>query len=495
MPEKSKTIMNTFHSKKIVILLSALALIWSSCVNDVWQEHYSNTDSNLGSESLTTSIKNRSDLTIFRQMMERTGYDSILNADQTYTVWAPSDAALAGFDLSTMDTLTMKEIVSNHIARFNYPTAGFNSVSTKKIFMQSGKFVSFDKSGSTFTFGSFSLDTANILAKNGILHVLNGVVPYASNVWESLGRIAGLDSVYAYLKPLGSTPFGDINNEDSVYTAILPNNTAWIQSYNRIKPYFKCLPSTTRDSSLAKQRRLTRNAIIQDAFFRGNIADPFSVDSLFNTSNHKFLNASRLFNGATAHKASNGYVWVSDSLRNTSTESWHNEIRIEAENTSYGRTSFNANVYWRSAENSGFNVSGNRYIVAYPLTTGNIQLVWVSFAIPNTLSAKYRIYCQFVPSAIQEVKKLPGLVKFFLEYTKADGTKFTSSAINAEVSGTAVSKIFVTEVTFPYCNILTNDNIGDISVRLKVQNAASTTQSTTYTRTMLIDCIILEPVI
>ncbi len=492
--------MNTFHKKRLYILLGAMALIWSSCVNEIWQEHYENSGSNLSTQSLTDLIDSRSDLSVFKTMLEKTGYDSILNADQTYTVWAPSNSALSELDIASMDTMTLSEIVRNHIARFNYPTADFNSVSTKKIYMQSGKFVPFDKNVSGFTFGTFTMDAANILARNGILHVLNGIVPYASNVWESLSRFTGsggLDSVYAYLRPLGSTPFGDINNEDSIYTAILPSNEAWIRAYDKIKPYFKCLPQATRDSSLAKQRRLTQNAIMQDVFFRTNISDPGTVDSLFDTSNHKFLNASRLFAGATSHKASNGYIWISDSLRNTATESWHNEIRVEAENTSYGRTSSNANVYWRSGENTGFNVSGNRYIVAYPLTVSTLQKVWVSFAIPNTLSAKYRIYCQFAPSAIQELVKLPGLVNIYLEYVKSDGTRYVSSnpfVIKAEVSSTAISKIFVTEMTFPYCNIVSNDSPGDINVRVKVENAALNTQSTIYTRTMLIDCIILEPV-
>lgn len=489
--------MNTFRKKRLLILLSALALTLSSCVNDVWQQHFGNSDAQISSKSLTDFIGDRDDLSTFRQMLQVTGYDSILASDQTYTVWAPSNTALNQSAINWLDTTALTEVVSNHVARFNYPTAGFNTVGTKKIYMQSGKFVNFDKGNSGFTFGTFNMDTANILAKNGILHVLNGVVPYASNVWESLGRVAGLDSVWSYLQPLGSTPFGDINNEDSIYTALLPNNQAWIRSYNTIKPYYKCQPSATRDSSAAKQRRLTQNAIMQDAFFKANIENPSEFDSLINTSNHKFLNAARLFAGANRYKASNGYVWVSDSLRNIPSESWHNEIRVEAENTSFGRTSSNANVYWRNSENTGFNLSGNRYIVAYPLTTSKIQKVWVSFAIPNTLSAKYKIYCQFAPSAIQDVKKLPGLVNFYLEYMQANGVVFTSKTpnlANVEVSGTKVSKILIGEMTFPFCNIVSQDEMADIKVRVKVENAALDTQTAIYTRTMLIDCIILEPV-
>ncbi len=490
--------MNTFHKKRLFIVLSALALAWSSCVNDVWQEHYDNAGSNLSTQSLTDLINNRADLTDFKRMIELTGFDSVLNADQTYTVWAPSNSALSLLTINWSDTTTLSEIVRNHIARFNYPTAGFSSVSTKKVYMLSGKFVTFDKDVAGFTFGSFNMETANLLAKNGILHVINGNVPYASNVWESLGRIAGLDSVYAYLNPLGSTPFGDINNEDSVYTAILPNNQAWIRSYNAIKLYFNCQASTSRDSSKAKQRRLTQNAIMQDAFFKTSISDPslYSAAPLVNTSNHQFDNASRLFEGAIPHKASNGYVWVSDSLRNTTTESWHREIRIEAENSSYGRISSNANVYWRSSENTGFDMSNNRYIVAYPLTVSITQKVFVQFPIPNTLSAKYKIYCVFAPAAISEIKKLPCLVNFYLDYVNSAGSKITNERIGTNImtSGTAISKVFVKEVTFPYCNIVSGSNNGDITVRLKVENNAKESESTLYTRTMLIDCIILEPV-
>jgi len=494
--------MNTFHKKRLYILLSALAIVWSSCVNDVWQQHYENSGVELSSKSLSDLINDRNDLTDFKRMLEITGYDSVLNNSQTYTVWAPVNSSFSWSDSIAFwsDTTSLREIVSNHIARFNFPTAGFNTTSYKKVYMLSSKFIPFEKSQSGFTFGSFSLDTIDILAKNGILHVLNGFVPYSSNVWESLGRIAGLDSVYAYLNPLGGTPFGDINNEDSVYTAILPSNQAWIRSYNTIKAYFNCLPAASRDSSKAKQRRLTQNVIMQDAFFKANISDPsiYSADTfLVNTSNHMFGNPSRLFDGAISHKASNGYVWVTDSLRNTAFESWHREIRIEAENTSYGRTGSNANVYWRSSENTGFSMSGNRYIVVYPLTTSTIQKVFVTFPIPNTLSAKYRIYCVFAPAAISEIRQLPCLVNFYMEYINSAGAKtsiLTPILSNVPTSGTAISKIFVKEITFPYCNIITNENIGDITVKIKVENAAKDTQSAIYTRTMLIDCIILEPV-
>lgn len=490
--------MNTFHKKRLYIVLSALALVWSSCVNDVWQEHYDNAGNTLSTQSLTDLIKNRADLTDFKRMLEITGFDSVLSADQTYTVWAPSNSVLDPLAINWSDTTSLSEIVRNHIARFNYPTAGFNSVSTKKVYMLSGKFVPFDKNNTGFTFGSFGMDTTNLLAKNGILHVLNGLVPYASNVWESLGRIAGLDSVFAYLNPLGGTPFGDINNEDSIYTAILPNNQAWIRSYDAIKLYYNCQASATRDSSKAKQRRLTQNALMQDAFFRASISDPsiYSTSPLVNTSNHQFSNASRLFDGAIPHIASNGYVWVSDSLRNTATESWYREIRIEAENNSYGRISSNANVYWRSSENTGFEMSNNRYVVAYPLTTSLTQKVYVQFPIPNTLSAKYKIYCVFAPAAISEIIKLPCLVNFYLDYINSAGTKIASELAGSNIltSGTEISKILVKQMTFPYCNIVSGTNNGDITVKLKVENAARATQSTLYTRTMLIDCIILEPV-
>lgn len=490
--------MKTFHKKWLLLLLTTLAFAVSSCVSDVWEQHYGNTEANLSSKSLTDFIDGRSDLTDFSRMLKITGYDSILNADQTFTVWAPSNSALSQLSFQWNDTSTLSEIVRNHVARFAFPTAGFNTVTTKKIYMQSGKFIQFEKDNSGFTFGNFTMDSTNILAKNGILHVLNGVVPYASNVWESLSRIAGLDSVYAYLGPLGSTPFGDINNEDSIYTALLPNNQAWIRAYNTIKPYYTCLPWATRDSSAAKQRRLIQNAIMQDAFFRGSISNPslYAADSLTNTSNHTFQNAARLFEGATAHKASNGYVWMTDSLRNTATESWHKEIRIEAENTSYGRIGNNANVYWRSSENTGFNISGNRYIVVYPLTTSTLQEVFVTFPIPNTLSAKYKIYCVFAPAAISETAKLPCLVNFYMDYVNSAGTKLTNQLVASGIktSGTEVSKVFVKEMTFPYCNIVSPDNNGDISVKLKVRTMAKTSESTIYTRTMLIDCIILEPV-
>lgn len=488
--------MNTFHKKRVYILISAVTLVWSSCVSDVWKEHYDNTDSSLSNQSLTDLIKSRSDLSDFKRMLEISGSDSILSSSQTYTVWAPVNNNYFRDTLNWGDTAKIKEIVRNHIARFNYPTAGFNFANSKNVYLLSGKLIAFDKSSAGYTFGSFALDSTNIPARNGILHVLNGFVPYSSNIWESIGRIAGLDSVYAFLHPLGSTPFGDINNEDSIYTTILPNNSAWIKSYNAIKPYFKCIPSLVNDSSAAKQRRLTINAIMQEAFFRGSISAPSqdSAYTLVTTSNHKYVNAARLFKSAIPHKTSNGYIWLSDSLSNLPLESWNQEIRIEAESMSYGRSSANANIIMVNNENLNYDISGNRFLVVASNSTSSSVRASAVFPIPNTLSTKYKVYCVFAPSSLTDAKPLPSYLNITLEYIGSSKSIVTFVKPNILTNTTQVSKILVGEFTFPFCNIVSAEENAKISVKMKVENIARYTQASTYNRTMLIDCIILEPV-
>ncbi len=186
-----------------------------------------------------------------------------------------------------------QQFLGNHIAlwRHNISEPGIDTVK-----MINGKNIVFDKLNKTFAgYDLGGEGEYNIPAVNGVIHVLKGVAPFHYNFYETLkfltprtkfgdyvvgkdttyfsasSSIEGLpdengnptyvDSVYRtsnrlfestrYLPRDGSEKwqmaekgFGaPINNEDSVFVMIMPNDVAWDAAYEMLKPAYKYSPA------------------------------------------------------------------------------------------------------------------------------------------------------------------------------------------------------------------------------------------------------------
>lgn len=511
---------------KLVIIVILFVGSLTSC-SDVWDSHYSPVFTEKSDLNLYKYISKDTALTTFTKMLKVSGYDSILSRNQTYTVWAPLNNALTGINLS--DTSFVREIVMNHIARFSNPTS---EITTKSVFMLDNKYINFTRIGSGFTFGEKNVVKSNIATANGILHYIDNYVPYVPNIWEFLGKTQGLDSLKKYLysqskfqfdvaasgDPIGTDSLtkqllydsvfvfknlildkiGQFAKEDSIYTTILPTNTAWTEAYNRIKPYFNTL---AKNGGAQTQRENTEMAIVQDIVFRQRISNPNLLDSIVSTTGSVFKSpGSYIFSGATKTELSNGNAYITNLMTHKSVDSWQKPIRIEAETEAFGREKSNCDIYPRSSAGSGLNVSQERYIYINNLTTNNTSLCYVRFPIPNTLSAKYNIYCVFVPTNIESAADVrPSKATFRLQYIDATGNLTSEKLLTVTqnvTDPTKLTKMFVTQIQFPYCNLIdfSSFKTSDISVKLRVDNAVKMSEIANYNRDLRIDCIILEPV-
>jgi len=519
----------------ILITLLLGIVSFTSC-NDVWLNHYDNNTDITSKLNTYDYIKTQPDLSTFTNMLKVAGYDTILNKTQTYTVWAPVNSGLTDIDLK--DTFLVTNIVKNHISRFSYPTSG---ITTKPIFMLAKKYLTFKKTDAGYSFGGRNLLQANTSTLNGILHKVDGYVPYVSNIWEFIGRTPGLDSLRSYLYSQNTIFFdqahsveigtnslnqavydsviifsnpildkiGQLQLEDSTFAAILPSNNAWNKVYNQIKGNYNTL---LKDGGIAIQRLNTQYAIVRNLVFKFKslVPEPTSYDSLITTTGTVFRPSSYLFDGATKHVLSNGFAYVTDSLMFNAANSWQQPIRVEAENSSYGRTYLYSNIYIRSSLGSTYNVSQSRYLVCEPTTVSKTTQNSVTFAIPNTLSGNYKISCVFVPSSIlteSDIRQYK--VRFSLSYINSAGKQITDAAITSnntvntslgaipatfKTDASAITKMFVTQISFPYCNIYTTKSaLSDITVKLKVENAALITETVNFDRIFRVDHIILEP--
>ena len=93
-------------------------------------------------------------------------------------------------------------------------------------------------------------------------------------------------------------------------------------------------------------------------------------------------------------------------------------------------------------------------------------------------------------------------VNFYLNYVHEDGKMYEDAVIGGPMPthGETMTKMFVTQIELPYANYsespfegpLTQD---DDCVKLRVQANVDRNETTKFTRTMRIDCLIFEPVI
>lgn len=361
-----------------------------------WDDHYDPATSVMSSSDATLweNISSNSELSEFAQLLKKGGYDQILNAPATYTVWAPLNGTF-DFDNLMQDDMDdlRKEFIQNHIARNNYPASG--SI-RESIHMLNKKTLDFEGNGS-YTMEDVAVSQPNLPNANGVMHTLSGKLPYRGNIYEAIeaddypldslskffhaydkktfiehqsvpgpvvdGMQTYLDSVFEEDNSLYLRYRAYIGREDSSYTMLLPTNTAWAKEYQAMQSAFNYIPSfTIKDptpgSSVADRTVTIDAAYVKDSMIHNNIAQhlfynnhfisnrsltsqqpgqAYEGDSLMSTLYYKVYNddASRIFSSGTRLEKSNGAAWVVDDLNMRPWNTWNPRIKIEAEQSGY----------------------------------------------------------------------------------------------------------------------------------------------------------------
>lgn len=521
-----------------------------SCQDAYLDEHYG-WDGTAETRNLMEVLESDTSLSDFCRVLKNQGLDSILSTDQSFTVWAPDNQAMDGY---VEDAKTIDQFLKNHISRFLYSPADLTDTSYVRIKMLDGKFQEYARINTAYTFAGVPLSGKTRMASNGILHVLSQRIPFYYNLYENIKQSDNnTDSIAAFLKSFdvytfnetASTAIGknylgklvydsvfDYRNnwmrqygyaylEDSLYTMLVPTNAGWIDGYNKVSKYFKTfgacetanmnainVPTRVYALNDALADSLTRAYTMQnmckDLVFRTK-SDPTNAhgDSLIATSGSVIHQVSSVFQGAQQEIVSNGSIWKFDVFKQDPMDCFLKTICVEAENTT-NRTDFYATVTTRSAANSVFrdNVSNMRYIEVTQTTTNARTQPTVQFTIPNTLAAKYNVYVVFAPASayMTGVNADSVRVNFYLNYVHEDGTMKEDPVINGSIThGDKLTKMFVKQITLPFSNYSASPFTGPVKqdadcVKVRVQASVSATETTKLTRTMRIDCIILEPV-
>ena len=172
-----------------VVVFSLLSCSDFSSYNSVVESSNPSAD-----RTLWENISAKGELSDFAQILQAVGYDAVLNAPTTYTVWAPVNGTFNKDSIMalTQDAATRKKVIEqfvyDHVAHYSHFESNPNDT---VVYMLSKKLIRFSgKNTSSLTFDgkviNWGGDAYNTPSSNGILYMLNGMVPFRPNAYENI---------------------------------------------------------------------------------------------------------------------------------------------------------------------------------------------------------------------------------------------------------------------------------------------------------------------
>jgi len=162
------------------IVIAVAGVVMAGC--DAWKDakDLEGSDRN---RNLYELLSANPDVSTFVKALDATGYTEKLSADISYTVFAPSNSALTGLDMT--DTQALTNLVQNCISeKIAYADAN-GSFDINSILMLSGKNISI--SGNRIE--GVPVSKWNIASKNGVVHIIDGTIEDRMNIWEYLQTV------------------------------------------------------------------------------------------------------------------------------------------------------------------------------------------------------------------------------------------------------------------------------------------------------------------
>lgn len=549
--------MNNKYKIQSVAALFAMTVLTVGCTDKWDDHYTTGSLEGTGDGTLWEAIASRADLSNFTRVVKECGYDVTLGGSQSFTVFAPTNDYLTDHQADSLieeyekqvqantrktDNTVVKQFLQNHIALYKYPVS---SLTNDTVTMMNGKYQPLTPS----SIGGGTFRTSNTLCENGVLFTIDRPISYFPNIFEYLGQDEELDSVSAFLnkyneyvfQPDKSVPgdivdgqtvyldsvvvlenpllssLGYIASEDSTYWMLAPTNNEWEKYISEYESYFNYGNTVVRRDSL--QYINARIALIggsvfnrtdnPDEAFRDSAVSTQAPSSLVRTlldyDEHYYIyykpfDADGIFGGSKDIMCSNGHVLKTSQYKISKYDTFLQTLRTEAEAISASDTIINAEeplTIVEVAENNPFynKVSGHSYVDVVPETPDVNPIA--TFRVPGVFSnVGYDIYVVFAPGLAADTlasaeKRLPNSFRATIGYYDQNG-KAQSKRITTRfyttpdvVDSVLVSSNFV----FPVCTAGVTEN----QVTIQLQSVVSSKETSQYSRTMHIDCILFVP--
>ena len=464
-------------------------------------------------KTLWENISSDPQLSKFAALAQQCKFSEALNSPRFFTLWAPVDGSISSEvynRLLASDSATIvKQFMQQHITEYNYPVSGA---------LDSTTIVSLNAKHHPFTqasFDGYSYDSVNIPSSNGVMHKINGLSEFYNNLYENIDDLEGCDEIKKYMQkydeyyldvnasvigPLrdGKQTYldsvlkkrnnvireimrADLEDEDSTFCMLIPNDKAWKGAYAAINPcynyirkmdYMDLAKKTIVASSLkaadAKADKASEtDVLLQDSLTCRNIVNnlvfsnsyPYNHplfgkgsfapgDSAYTTSRRYLTNMQEVLNHTTiVSEMSNGITRTVDSLTFSPKETYNPVIEWSPNVRDYDDMIYTMKVTKLTSHNLPLDSLAGRDSLfskvppmlrqwILPKTSRFFSYVAVdsanidgttgkpefNFALKNVRSSTYHIYVVTVPAQVEEPMKdvKPYYLRFYLSWTDAD---------------------------------------------------------------------------
>ena len=228
----------SIFKRRFIVCAFALITIVTACVKNKTTPVLTPTTS-----TITQIVEGGSNLTILDSAMSKAGLLLTFDSSTNYTLFAPTDVAFknAGIYDSTISKYSvadLKRLIMYHtIANIGKTLAVLKTEVTTNTPIPSGSpndtlFLTIDSTGFLYVNGNL-VTQADVIAKNGVIHVLSGVlVPPVGNIDSTLNLLIQSDTTLTYFVAALNRTKGRSTDlvsllSTGVYTVFAPNNAAF----------------------------------------------------------------------------------------------------------------------------------------------------------------------------------------------------------------------------------------------------------------------------
>jgi uncharacterized surface protein with fasciclin (FAS1) repeats len=164
--------------KNIKYILISLVIFITSC--DTWEALNEERTKNVYEQLLTIP-----EASSFVKVLQITGYSEKLSSEMNYTVFAPTNEAIAGLNLT--DTATLKTWVKNYLSEKITYSNNAGEFATSRLQLINGKYITL----SAKKVSGASINKWNVASKNGVIHIINGTIDERMSIWQYLETLDG----------------------------------------------------------------------------------------------------------------------------------------------------------------------------------------------------------------------------------------------------------------------------------------------------------------
>jgi len=523
------------NNKYIGILMLAATMLTATSCSDYNDYNSAPSAGDLpgANSTLWENISSDTQLTKFANLAKKCNYSEVLNSPRFYTVWAPVDNVISDAEynrLMASDSATIvKQFMQQHMTEYNYPVSAA---------LDSTTIISLNAKHHTFTqnaFDGFSYLDKNLPSTNGVMHKINGLSEFHQNLYENIDNLVDCNSIKSYIQKydeyyldvnasvigplrdgkqtyldsvmkkrnnvIRSIMRADLEDEDSTYCMLIPNDKAWNEAYAAINPRYNYIPkldymdlslktvvassanATTAKAAKAAEadgelqdsltcRNIVNNLVFSNCYQRNKplfTNGSFNIaDTAYTTSRNDLTNMQEVLNHTIAtSEMSNGLARTIDAMTFYPWETYNPVISTtypEATMKVTKLTTHNIPVDSLAGRDSLFSKvpemirqwilpKTSRFFSYVAVDSANIDGTTgkpeFNFALRGVRSSTYHIYVVTVPGQVEEplADVKPYYLRFYLSWTDAankqqytvlpQGAKSTIEMTTDEGSSTA----------------------------------------------------------